>query len=156
MSEATLQADVQRELLRMTSTFSSGDVVISDWSVLDGSSQNAPFVIIEVADGFNIDGLQTRQWENIINIPITLFVRFIDWDTSMLAFRDARQSVLDGLAATSHYQSASAKLAWGLLGISSDGGINSVEDHYVENQSESLPIYLSQRFILEVKEVYGD
>ena len=112
MSESTLEADIQRELLLLTSVFSSGDVTIGDWSVLDGSSQSAPFAIIEVSDDFGITDIQTRQSEHTRQIPITLIVRWIDWDISMLAFRDARQSVLDCLINTPNYSRSSAKLAW--------------------------------------------
>jgi hypothetical protein len=156
MSETTVQADLQRELLLLTSVFSAGDVVISDWSILDGSSQKAPFAIIEVSDDFEIDGIQERQWEKITSIPFTLIVRFVNWDVSMLAFRDARQSVIDGLVNVSNYQRASAKLAWGLLSVSSSGTVDPVYDRYNENSAESLPVYLSQRITLRVKEITGD
>jgi len=156
MTEAILQADLQRELLKLTSVFSAGDVVISDWSILDGSSQKAPFVIIEVSDDMEIDGIQERQWEKITSIPFTLIVRFVNWDTSMIAFQVARQSVIDALVNVSNYDRASVKLAWGLLNISSSGTVDPVYDRYNENSAESLPVYLSQKIILRVKEITGD
>lgn len=154
MSEAILQADLQRELLRLASVFSAGDVTIGDWSVLDGSSQNAPFAIVEVSDVFGVSNIET-QYSLTRSIPLTLIIRFLDWDTSLLAFRDARQSVIDHLLATKYYSAASADLAWGLRGISSGSGIDPVYDRYNENASESLPVYLSQRIILEVEETSG-
>jgi len=156
MTEAILQADLQRELLKLTSVFSAGDVVISDWSILDGSSQKAPFVIIEVSDDYEIDGIQERQWEKITSIPFTLIVRFVNWDTSMIAFQVARQSVIDALVNVSNYDRASVKLGWGLLSISSSGTVDPVYDRYNENSAESLPVYLSQKIILRVKEITGD
>jgi len=156
MTEAILQADLQRELLKLTSVFSTGDVVISDWSILDGSSQKAPFVIIEVSDDMEIDGIQERQWEKITSIPFTLIVRFVNWDTSMIAFQVARQSVIDALVNVSNYDRASVKLGWGLLSISSSGTVDPVYDRYNENSAESLPVYLSQKIILRVKEITGD
>ena len=154
MSESTLQADLQRELLKLTALFSTGDVVIGDWSVLDGSSLAAPFVIIEVADDYNVTQLET-EWQQTRSIPMTLIVRFVDWDTSMLAFRDTRQTVIDALTATMYYDSASVNLAWGLRGISNGSGIDPVYDRYNENSAESIPVYLSQRIILEVEETSG-
>lgn len=150
MTEATLQADLQRELLRLTATFSSGDVTIGDWSVLDGSSLAAPFVIIEVADTFdsNTENTWTTNW----TIPFTLLVRFIDWDTSMLAMRDARATVLTALRDTTHYHASSTALAWGLRKLSAATGIDAVYDRYNENTAESIPVFLAQKINLEVEE----
>lgn len=154
MSESTLEADLQRELFRLTSIFSTGDVTIGDWSILDGSSQAAPFAIIEVADGMTVTGIES-QYSIVRSIPMTLIVRFLDWDTSLLAFRDLRQSVIDQLLDVDHYTSTSAALAWGLRGMTNDGGIDPVYDRYNENTAESLPVYLSQRLLLEVEEISG-
>lgn len=154
MSEATLQADLQRELLRLSALFSTGDVVVSDWGILDGSSQAAPFVIIGVTDTFGLSGIG-EQWSIIRQIPMALIVRFVDWDTSLLAFRDARQAVLDALVDVDRYNAASAGLAWGLRGITAGGTIDPVYDRYNESPAESLPVYLSQEIILEVEETSG-
>lgn len=150
MSEATLQADLQRELLRLTSLFSSGDVTIGDWSVLDGSSQAAPFVVIEVAGDFdsNTENTWTATWQ----IPFTLIIRFTDWDTTMLSMRDVRQSVLAALRDTTHYHASSTALAWGLHKMTAATGISEIYDKYNENAAESLPVYLSQTINLEVEE----
>jgi len=150
MSEATLQADLQRELLRLTSTFSSGDVTISDWSILDGSSAAAPFVVIGVADDF--DSETENVWTASWTIPFDLIVRFTDWDDSMLALRNARQTIISNLRDTTHYQNASAALAWGLRRISAGSGVSEIYDKYNENTVESLPVYLSQQINMEVAE----
>jgi len=150
MTEATLQADLQRELLRLTSLFSSGDVTIGDWSVLDGSSQAAPFVIIEVAESFDSD--TENNWQTNWVIPFTLIVRFVDWDTSMLAMRDARATILTALRDTTHYHASSTALAWGLKRLSAASGIDAVYDSYNENTAESIPVYLSQRINFDVLE----
>jgi hypothetical protein len=151
MSEATIQADLSRELLKLTAHFSAGDVVIEDYSVLDGSSAAAPFAIIESSDDFAQVGVET-QWSLTWQVSFTLLVRFIDWDTSRLAMRDLRQAVIDALTDTTHYSASSVTLAWGLRGIASGSGISEVYDRYNENSAESLPVYLSQRIILEVEE----
>jgi len=150
MTESTLQADLQRELLRLTSTFTSGDVTIGDWSVLDGSNLAAPFVIIEVAEAFdsNTENTWTTNW----TIPFTLIVRFVDWDTSMLEMRDTRQIVLAALRDTTHYHASSTALAWGARRISSATGIDAVYDRYNENTAESIPVFLAQKINLEVTE----
>ena len=152
MTEAILQADLQRELLVLTTTFSSGDVTIGDWSILDGSSLSAPFAISEVADDFTIEGIEdnlSTRWQ----IPFSIIVRFTDWDASMLEIGALRQTVLAKLTQTVYYDSLSTTLAWGLRGISSNTGINEVYDRYNDNTAESLPVYLSQRIILDVEEI---
>lgn len=153
MSEAILQADLQRELLRLTSLFSAGDVTINDWSVLDGSSANAPFVVIEVADDF--DSNTENTWLHSWTIPFTLIVRFEDWDDSSTALRNARQTIIDALRDTTHYHASSSLLAWGLRGMSAGTGISEIYDKYNENAVESLPVYLSQAINLAVEETNG-
>lgn len=150
MTEATLQTDLQRELLRLTSIFSTGDVTIGDESILDGSSIAAPFAIIRVAETFdsNTENTWTTNW----TIPFTLIIRFIDWDTSMLAFRDTRATVLSALRDTTHYHASSTALAWGLRRMVSASGINAVYDKYNDNVAESIPVFLAQEINLEVIE----
>ena len=152
MSESTLQADLQRELLRITSLFSAGDVTICDWGVLDGSSLSAPYAIIDVAEQFDMADATLRQWTNNWIIPFDLVVRFIDWDTSRLAIRDARATVIAALRDNTHYHASSTALAWGLRRIASGSPIEEIYDKYNENTAESLPAFLSQTINLEVEE----
>ena len=150
MSEATLQTDLQREFLTLTSLFSAGDVTINDWNVLDGPNENAPYIIIENSDDVAIATIQTspsRLWM----IPFTLFVRFLDWGTSEAAFAAARQPVLDHMVNRA-YEAASGGLNFGIRSIRSGGPIGYVYDRYVENEPESLPVFLSQRLIVEIAE----
>ena len=150
MSEAALQADLQREFLTLTSLFSTGDVTINDWDVLDGPNVNAPYIVIENSDDFAIAAVQTspsRLWM----IPFTLFVRFLDWGTSEVAFAAARQPVLD-LLVNKAYQAASGNLNFGIRSIRSGSPIGYVYDRYVAEDSESLPVFLSQRLIVEIAE----
>ena len=42
MSESSLQTQLKTLLLTSTANFSTGDVVVNDWSVLDGSSAKVP------------------------------------------------------------------------------------------------------------------
>jgi hypothetical protein len=150
MSEATLQADLKREFLTLTSVFSTGDVTINDWNVLDGPNANAPYIVIENSDDFAIAAIQTspsRLWM----IPFTLFARFLDWGTSEVAFAAARQPVLDHLVAMA-YAAGSSNLNFGIRSIRSGSPIGYVYDRYVENDAESLPVFLSQRMIVEIAE----
>lgn len=150
MSEATLQADLQREFLTLTSLFSAGDVTINDWDVLDGPIENAPYIIVENSDDFAIAAVQTspsRLWM----IPFRMFVRFLDWGTSEVAFAAARQPVLD-LLVNKAYAAGSGNLNFGIRSIRSGSPIGYVYDRYVENDAESLPAFLSQRLIVEIAE----
>lgn len=150
MSEATLQADLQREFLTLTSLFSTGDVTINDWNILDGPIGNAPYIIIENSDDFAIATIQTSS-SRLWMIPFTLFVRFLDWSTSEVAFAAARQPVLDQLTGMA-YAAGSSQLNFGIRSIRSGGPIGYVYDRYVENDAESLPVFLSQRIIVEIAE----
>lgn len=150
MSEATLQADLQREFLTLTSLFSTGDVTINDWNVLDGPIENAPYVIIENSDDFAIAAIQTSS-SQLWLIPFTLFVRWLDWSTSEVAFAAARQPVLDCLV-NKAFLAASGNLNFGIRSIRSGGPIGYVYDRYVQEEVESLPVFLSQRIIVEIAE----
>jgi len=153
MSESILQADLQRELLRLTATFSTGDVTICDWGVLDGSSMAAPFVVIDVAETFDMPDVTLLHEATAWSIPFDIVVRFVDWDTSRLSLRDVRAIVIGALRDTTHYAAASASLAFGLRRISSGSEIQSIYDKYNENTAESLPAFLSQTIILDVAEI---
>lgn len=150
MSEATLQADLQREFLTLSSLFSVGDVTINDWDVLDGPRENAPYIIVENSDDFAVATIQTSP-SSLWFIPFSLFVAFLDWNTSEASFTAARQPVLDHLV-NKAYVAASSNLNFGIRSIRSGSPIGYVYDRYVEEDAESLPVFLSQRFIVEIAE----
>ena len=151
MSEATLQADIQRELLRITGTFSSGDVVIDDWSVLDGPNANAPYVIILTSDTLSVTQIQTETPLFSYTIPFYVIVKFIDWDTSRAALGVARQTVINWLAAPDSFQAASGRLAWGMRSISAVEPVSEIYSRYEENPAESLPIFLAHKLAAVVE-----
>lgn len=150
MSESTLQTDIQRELLRITGTFSSGDVVINDWSILDGPNNNAPYVIIQSSDTVSVDNIQQELPLFSYVIPFTVVVAFDDWDTARASLQTTRQTVINWLADTENYQDASGRLAWGLRGIRALEPVSEIYDRYAENPDESLPIFLAHRLGAQV------
>lgn len=154
MSEAILQADLQRELLRLSSTFSSGDVTIDDWSILDGSSQNAPFVIIETADDTTHVDIQSDE-SSTIQIPFWIFVRFLNWGSSAEALRDVKDTIISALRKVENYLPASSVLGWGLRTIRSGSPVGEYYNKYDENLSENIPVFRTQLIILEVEETPG-
>lgn len=155
MSEAILQADLQRELLRLTATFSTGDVTINDRSILDGGNSGAPYVVIDAADTFRLEKIQ-EQWTSVRYIPFMLVVKFIDWDTSRTALTTVRQTVLNALMNVEDYADASALLAFGLQQINSETPIGEIYDRYLEGGVEALPVFLAQRITLQVLEIQQD
>jgi hypothetical protein len=150
MSEAILQADLQREFLTLTSLFSAGDVTINDWDVLDGPRANAPYIIIENSDDFAIATIQTSP-SSLWFVPFSLFAAFLDWNTSEANFAVTRQPVLDHLT-NKAYAAASGNLNFGIRSIRAGSPIGYVYDRYVEEDTESLPVFLSQRFVVEIAE----
>jgi hypothetical protein len=152
MSEAVLQADLQRELLRLTATFSAGDVTINDRSILDGANKNAPYVVIDSADSLHAEHMQ-EQWQVLWSIPFMLVVKFTDWDASRSALSTVRQTVITALMDVEHYLPASALLAFGLQSIDSETPIGEIYDRYLEDAVEALPVFLAQRLTAQVLEI---
>ena len=153
MSEAILQADIKRELLRITGTFSTGDVTINDWSILDGPNDKAPYVIIQSSDTIDVSQMQQESPLYSYTIPFTVVVQFDDWDTARAALQTARQTVVDWLADTANYVAASGRLAWGLRRIRALEPVSEIYDRYAENPDESLPIFLAHRLGATVEEI---
>jgi hypothetical protein len=151
MSEAAIQAGIQAALQAM-SEFDDADIVINDWGILDQSSLKAPYVIIENSDSFrSVQDVQTP--ENTWNIPITLIERFTDWSTTLNNLRARRLAIIQKI------NSGDERSAGGISGVTideiyADGPIRQVYPAYltVEQQSEALPAFLSQRIILVAKE----
>lgn len=92
-TELQLQEGIQTAL-RTLSAFSSADVVINDWTLLDGSSTNAPFLIIENADEFDARQ-QVKTPGTIWQEQVTLLERWTMWTETMNLFRLHRQAILD-------------------------------------------------------------
>lgn len=154
MSEAVLQADLQRELLALTSLFSAGDVVVNDWGVLDQGNAKAPYVNIETVEIFSAATPQS-QWELTWNIPFSLIVKFVDWDTSRGEIATARATMLARLLYPEKYLDASGLLAYGLRGIRGMGEAP-IYDRYPEENVEALPVFLSYRMSAIVAEIRRD
>src|SRR5579859_7400979 len=110
ISEATIQTALQTTLQALPA-FGAAAVVINNWSILDQSIQNAPYVIITTADNFDLL-LTAPTSPRSYQIPITLVQAFVDWTTTLGNLRDRRQAVVDGI------DNGSLATAGGLSGIS--------------------------------------
>jgi hypothetical protein len=151
MSEATLQVDLQRELLRLTTLFSSGDVVINDWSILDQGNAKAPYINIETAEGFDATGAQS-QWELVWKIPFMLIEKFTDWDETRGLIATHRSVILTALLETDKYLDASGLLAYGIREINGQNEVP-IYDRYPEDEAESLPVFLGFRMSVTAHEI---
>lgn len=98
MSEATIQAGIQATIQALVG-FDNTDVVINDWSVLDDPNTNGPYVIIETASVF-VSRQATAAASGKWDIPVTLFCRFVDWETTSNAVRDNRAAILTAFTAS--------------------------------------------------------
>lgn len=151
MSEKSIQEDMQ-DTIQSMSPFANSDVVINDWSILDGPVSNAPYVIIE-----NSDTIESRQDVKTANtkwnIPIRLIERFVDWTPSLNSFRDNRQALIDQFNGTEDYRSAGASATTADV-IRSDGPIDHIYEEYGEPEidPEAVPLFISQRLLFEFEE----
>lgn len=154
MSEKTIAEGIQA-ILQGMDDFSAGDVGIEEWTMLDGSTQNAPFVIIAISDDFDSRQdakAQSETWE----IKVNLYVRFVDWGESRLKFRNTRQNILDEFNEQGS-KSRSADITSKLIDIQSIRNGDDVGPWYppFETKEELLasdPIFLHQEFIFETRE----
>ncbi len=151
MSEQTIQEDIQ-DTIQAMSQFSSTDVVINDWSILDGEVVAAPYIIIE-----NSDQVVSRQDVKTANtrwdIPITLIVQFVDWTASLNEFRNRRQALINQFNGTDDYRSAGTSATTANV-IRSDGPIDYIYDVYGDPEivQEAEPVFISQRILFEFEE----
>jgi len=147
MTESAIQSALQTVLLA-TATFDTGDVTINDWGILDQSTANAPYVIIQTADEFE-SLFRVDSDENTYQVILNLVVRFVDWDTSKNSFRDTREIVRAAIA-----DPANAVSGLAVRSVRSGGPINPIYDTYgqAEIQEDALPTFLTQRIIAECQE----
>lgn len=148
MSEATIQTAIQ-DTLEALAEFQPGAVVINDWRRLDASLQLSPYAIIETADQFNSrqDSLTpVTQWV----IPVTILVRFTDWQASYDALRDLRQAIVDGFNAVGDDRAPGGGSVTASV-IRSEGPVGEWYDNY-NGQPGPAPIFITQRLALEVEE----
>ncbi len=145
MSEQTVQTAV-RDTIRSLSAFSNADVTINDWTILDGSLDKAPYVIIETADGFSTN---MAAMNPVINwqIPVTLFERFNSWKQAYDNLAIRRQAIIDRIMLNAEFAPCMMVNA-----IRSDSPIG----EWFPFQDAPLPTFILQRIILEIEECTGD
>lgn len=152
MSELSIQTAAQATI-QSIAAFSSADVTINDWRILDGSVANAPYVIIESADEFTSD--QTvmtpdTRW----TMKLWLFERFTEWKTTLDNFTVRRQAIIDEFNEVGSNRSAGGAAATDANPIRSGSPIQPYYDPQTPASliQESDPIYLYQLLLLDVRE----
>jgi len=150
VSELTIQEAFQ-SALQALSRFEDSDVVINSWEVLDQSTDNAPYVIIENSDDW--DSLQeTVTVTNNYRLPFTLVVKLAadTWTIAMNNFRDTRQAIID--AFTGSGRSAFGQAGVYVQRIRPDGPIGYIYSPDVdpEQQPYATPLFVSQRIIADI------
>lgn len=152
MSEKALQEGIQDAIQAMTE-FAAADVVINDWSLLDQSRENAPYVLIEDSDSFvsrQDSQTSTDRWD----IPINLFEAFQQnaggWKPTLDNLRDRRQAIVDKMRDAFRSPEGSTTIDV----IRNDSAIIPYYDQYLTeaNMPEAIPVYIYQRIILECEE----
>lgn len=135
---------VVQSAIRASATFSKDDVPISDYGILDGAIENAPYAIIKVANEFEIQ-YRTVIPEQSWQIPVQLYVAFDDWDISEMDMSNARQDLIDAVTV------GGALVGLTLRAIRQGSDILPVYNTYVsENEiPEMLPIFLMQEILLD-------
>jgi len=148
MSEKAI-AEALQDTFQALKTYENADVVINDWSILNRSFANAPFIHIETAGEFEARK-DTYNDQTTWNIPVTLLVRYKNNEDAYNDFRKYRQEILDTM-------NSDGNRSAGLSGVTidiihSDGEIMEVFNKEVENPEYAIPDLIAQRMIFVVEE----
>jgi hypothetical protein len=145
MSEHALQHALQ-DTLREVLAFANASVVINDWKIMDGSLHEAPYALIETADNFTSRQdamIPAVDWQ----IPVTLFVRFLDWQQAYGDMRDIRQAIIDEVAKNENFTTC-----YLVNTVRSDTPVGEWYDPYMDPAGNPDPVFITQRLILEIEE----
>ena len=153
MSEKTVMEGLQTLILVMAQ-FSSGDVVINDWDVLDGEMAKSPFVIISNSDNIlarKDTASAVTKWQ----IKVTLYQEFVEnWKDAYNSFRTNRQALIDTMNITDN------RSADGISGVTIDEIRPSTPLQIwvdpgtpSELQGTVMPLFISQEFIFDTEEM---
>ena len=152
MTELAVQQGLQT-IIRALSEFADADVVINDWTVLDGGVAGAPYVIIFTADTFRARQYSTSE-QTWWNVPVRMVEAFTDWETTLNNFSAHRQAIIDAMNALGTARAAGQATPVTIDEIRSEGPITPYYDPYLsaEQLPEATPIYLYQDLIFATEE----
>ncbi len=150
MDDSTLLTQLKTQLLILTTTFSDDDVVINDWSILDGPSSAAPYALIETPDDVEVLEIESDAQYSLVAIPVYLIVRFLDWTSAKNDLLSLRTTVINHLIHPEDFAQDQGQLGAIIRKIRSGSDVVGIYDRYEENQEESLPVFLAQLILIDV------
>ena len=146
-TEQALQEGIQ-DVIQALSEFGANSVTINEDVYLDGTLDASPFVNILNSDTLaSMDGVEAPFTpSDVYEIPVILYVAFVDWKDTGNEFRDVRQAIVTG------FKTAVSRSCNGLDGVEirtirAEGPVTGVT--YSEQQGPIIPVYLSQSLIFE-------
>lgn len=148
MSEKSVMEALETDLEELAN-FAVGDVVINDYGVFDQWVGLSPYLILSTSDTFS-SRMDTSVAQTRWSLGLTLVVQFVDWATTLTAFRDHRQDILDLLNSGDKRVAGQASVDIGE--IRSASPILPWHGQYVEDRSQAHPIFLFQDWELDVEE----
>lgn len=147
ITEKQLQEGIQA-IIQALPEFGTDSVTINDDVYLDGSLNQSPFVNILNSDTLaSMDGVEAPFTpSDTYEIPVIVYVAFVDWKATGNEFRDIRQAIVTG------FKTAAARSCNGLAGVQirtirAEGPVTGVT--YSEQQGPVIPVYLTQSLIFE-------
>ena len=143
-TEAQLQIGLQTQLRAVTG-FTAADVVINDYSLLDESTDRTPIAIISNADAFDALQASGNRSSGTIPLPVTIGVRFYDWQESLNAFRDIRQAII------TYFEDTNGSRALGLEAVSVDSITAGGNVDYLDDGRGELPVWVTQLLLFNVE-----
>lgn len=148
MSEQTIHLALQAAILTLPD-FAPDDVTLNDWRLVDRPALNAPYVVIEDADDFEVQlSASLGGLLRTYGVRFTLIERFDDWHASYAALRERRDAIADAIF-------AHIPAEMHLDGVRADSPIGEIYDRYTDpdDQTDALPIFIAQRFVATVREM---
>jgi len=152
LSELVIQQAAQ-DTLQDIEAFKNASIVINDWTILDGSAQNAPYVVIQSADEFR-SRQDTTTPETNWNIILNVFVKFESYTKTYREFGLLRQAIVDEFNLVGGNRSAGSTSAVTADVIRNGSAILDIPDKNMTAQEQigADPLFLAQQIILEVRE----
>ena len=146
MDQSTYQSAV-RDTIQALAAFADVDVVINDYTILDGPVTNAPYVIIGNVVTARITERMGGIEEGTLELPFAIYEAFDGWETSLNNLRDREDAVINGF-------NGSAWSANGAAGVSIqfvrlEARLELYEPGVEEPMSD--PVFLVRPVVLEME-----
>ena len=158
INESAVQTAVA-VFIRTLTEFADADVVINDYSILDGSIDKFPVVIVTTADNFRATPATGGERNDFFEVPVVLYEKFIigkdaagkGWQKSLDNLRDRRQAIVDKVFTGSNSSIGTAGLK--VNEVRNEGPIDSLYNPKLNEVQlkDAMPIMLSQTIIISLE-----